>query len=139
MGHQLAAVHPTTGTEFDHVVTAEADARPIIGNTINLNANNLQSTAQFGAFTIGLNALNPPIDLGPLGMPGCTQYTDQLANLLFFPAGAATGTVPFAVPNTPIAVGVNLQTQPFVYDPPTAQNAIGAIAGNAIELGIGDW
>ncbi len=114
-------------------LTLAASARPLVGTTINLNTGNISATAPFGA--VGLGFTNPAIDLTGLGMPGCTQYTDMLAVLLFLPLGSSTVSVPFTVPS---ALGVTVLAQSFAYDPTAALTPLGAVASNGITLGIGN-
>jgi hypothetical protein len=107
--------------------------RPIVGNTINLNTSNLGASAAFGAVMLGLS--NPALDLTPLGMAGCTQYTDNFVTLLFLPFGAPTMSTPMTVPN---AVGLTIYAQSFAYDPSANLTQLGAIASNGVALFVGD-
>ncbi len=113
-----------------------AGARPIAGNSINLNTSNISATAPFGAVGLGLS--NPNLDLTSLGMAGCTQYSDNLVTLLYLPFGASSVSTPFTVPNQPFAIGVHFLCQSFVYDPAAGLTLLGAVASNGVDLGIGN-
>ncbi len=110
-----------------------SSARPIGGNSINLVTTNVPLGSPFGAVLLGF--ANPNLPLGGLGMPGCTQYSDGVVTLLYFPTGSSV-TTPFAVPNYP---GVTLQTQSAVYAPAAGATPLGAVASNGLTLLIGDY
>jgi len=109
-------------------------ARPIGGTLVNFQTSNLAASTAFGAILLGFT--NPSFDLGPLGMAGCTQYSDGAVTLLFLPFGQSTASTPFGVPNFP---GIHLQAQAFAYDPASGLTALGAIASNGLDLTIGDF
>lgn len=110
-----------------------SSARPIGGTSINLITSNVPIPAPFGAVLVGFS--NPNLPLAGFGMPGCTQYSDGLATLLFFPTGSSH-SMAFSVPNYP---GVTLHTQSAVYAPASGATPLGAVASNGITLLIGDY
>jgi hypothetical protein len=112
-----------------------ASARPIAGNTINLNTSNIGPTAPFGAVLLSLTQINPGINLAGLGMAGCFQYQGGEVTLLFLPFGAPTASTPITIPN---ALGIHIYAQSFAYDPAGGLTALGAIASNGVDLGIGN-
>jgi len=124
----------TTGPDQIPLSHSISGGRPIAGNTINLVAGNLTPAAPFGAFLLGIS--NPNLPLGLLGMPGCTQYSDALATLLFLPMGASSASLPFTIPNV---VGLPLMTQAVLYDPAAAGNPLGATSSNGFAHTIGDF
>ena len=108
-------------------------ARPLAGTSLNFNTSNISATAPFGAITLGFT--NPALDLTPLGMATCSQYTDNLVTLLFLPLGSSTNATAFNVPN---AIGLHILAQAFVYDPAAGLTALGAVSSNGVDLGIGN-
>jgi hypothetical protein len=133
----LSTALPLTTQPDINALSLVASARPIAGNVIGLDTSNVTATAPFGA--IGLGLFNPAFDLTGLGMPGCTQYTDNMVTLLFLPFGAPTVSTPFAVTSDPAALGVHFLAQAFVYDPAAGLTPLGAIASNGVDLGIGNF
>lgn len=110
--------------------------RPIANTTLQCTTGHITPTTPFGALTVGLNQLLPPIDLAVLGMPGCFQYHDMLVVMLYLPFGASAVPMPLQVPN---AVGLQLQLQSFNYDPSAALTPLGAVSSNGVELRIGNY
>jgi hypothetical protein len=108
--------------------------RPIGGTTINLTTGNITPTAIFGAVALGFT--NPNLPLAGIGMPGCTQYADHLAVLLYLPMGAPSVVMPFGVPNL---VNLQIALQSFLYDPAAGATPVGATASNGLAFVIGDW
>lgn len=111
-----------------------ASARPVQGAGISLSLQNVPIGAGLAGVTFGL--ANPAIDLASFGMPGCRQYTDQLAAILFPIAGTSPVLLPITVPN---AVGTVLHCQAFVYDPSSRLTPLGAIASQGLQLTIGSF
>jgi len=107
--------------------------RPLVGVPMTLDTSNITPAAFFGA--VGLGLTNPNLPLDPLGMPGCTQYTDLLATLLFLPLGSPTASVVFVAPP---ALNLHIFTQSFVFDPAAGTTLNGAVASNGLDLGIGN-
>jgi len=107
---------------------------PWIGQTFTARLANLGiSTALNRPFLI-LGDSNAPLELSPLGMPGCSLYANPLVTLpLTNQGGTATWSVP--IPNDPSYVGVSLYTQGFVTSP--GSNPLGMVVSNACELRLG--
>jgi hypothetical protein len=112
-----------------------ASADPIVNQTINLVTSGITATAPFGGIGMGFVQFNPGLSLAGIGMPGCLQHNELLAVLLFFPLGASSVAVPFAVPAYP---GVAVQTQSVVYDPTAALTPLGAVTSAGVQLTIGN-
>ena len=109
---------------------------PIINTLITFTTSGITPTTPFGAVTLGLVPMAPPVDLTSFGMAGCFQYHDMLDTLLYIPAGAATATNSIVVPNF---LGAHIQVQSFNYDPAAGLTALGAVASNALDLLLGDF
>ncbi len=117
-------------------IALNAGSRPIGGTSINLDTSNIGSSAPFGAITLGFN--NPATDLTGIGMAGCTQYTHNLATLLYVTLGAPSVSTPFSVPGQPFAIGLHIFAQSIVYDPASGLTLLGALASNGLDLTIGN-
>ncbi len=132
----LSAALPATFAAATFAVQPLALAsspRPIGGTAISLTTSNIGATAPFGAILLGIN--NPAVDLTPLGLAGCTQYTDNLVTRLFVPLGASSVVTPFAVPNLP---GLHVFAQSAVFDPAAGLTALGAVLSQGVDHLIGD-
>ncbi|MFO1078846.1 MAG: hypothetical protein U1E73_14080 [Planctomycetota bacterium] len=77
-----------------------------------------------------------PLDLGNFGMPGCLQYTDNIASLLVFLDGSGAAAKLFGIPNNGGLIGVKVFTQ-FACVDPTA-NATGLTTSNYGRILIGN-
>lgn len=114
-------------------LTMDADARPVLGNTINLQVSNIPAATPFAAIILGLTKIDPGIDLGGIGMPGCRQYGSQEATLLAVAPGALL-SVQYAIPNNTAFAGVRIVCQSAIYNPPAVPNFLGALSSNGLEL-----
>jgi hypothetical protein len=112
-------------------VLLDASARPVLGTTINLDTSGILGSAPLGIVAFGLVAHNPGIDLTPFGAPGCAQYLDPLATVVFVPTGPIISQ-PFAIPNNPALAGVALVNQSAVVTP--GVNALGIGFSNGLRL-----
>ncbi|MFM1873053.1 MAG: hypothetical protein RL398_2475 [Planctomycetota bacterium] len=124
----------TDATDVRPLALAAGSQRPIQNTSVTLTTSNLAPSTFFGAVLVGLS--NPSLDLTPLGMSGCTQYSDGLVTLLYIPAGAPSVATNFAIP---AAVGLHLYAQSIAYDPTSGLTTLGAIASNGVDMLIGDW
>jgi hypothetical protein len=107
---------------------------PVQGNTITFDlTNGVQNGIALlvAGFT---NAAPFPFDLGVVGAPGCSQFTDLGVTLVALtdPAGAAS--IPLAIP--PAFVGFRFFTQYAVLDP--AANAFGFTTSNYLNVLTGN-
>jgi hypothetical protein len=112
-------------------------SRPLLGTTLRLDATNLPVGA--GIMMLGLgNTASPfgplPLDLTPLGMPGCAGRVSPDAQTFLFGAG---GTAQFALtlPLNPVLAGTLFYDQVLVLDP--GVNAFGATMSDATASLIG--
>jgi hypothetical protein len=71
-----------------------------------------------------------PIDLGPLGMPGCALHVaPDITIPVFNVNGSADVTI--NLPNEPRMIGMRFYDQALTLDP--TANALGAVLSNACE------
>ncbi len=108
-----------------------ASARPVIGTNITLQTNHVPPAGLLGATVFGLTQLPSPVDLSPIGMPGCSQYGTADASQVWIPVGGA-GSTPFALPSSPAFAGISVITQAVALVP--GINATGALTSNAMLL-----
>ncbi len=109
-------------------------ALPIIGSTLLLTVSNIPAGSRGGVELIGL-VLNPGIDLGSLGMPGCFLLTNQqLASVSFSPT-RSTAAVSLPLPNDPALAGVVLAAQAATITP--GINQLGVVTSNGVSLRLG--
>lgn len=81
-----------------------------------------------------MTQINPGIDLGVIGMPGCRSF----ASTEFSTTLVGAGTVGFtlAIPNTPSLAGFQLFSQSLAFDL-SAPNAFQAITSNGVAITVG--
>ncbi len=115
-------------------VAVDADARPVLGTSINLVTSDIPLTAFIGAQIFGLQELNPGVSLAGLGAPGCSQFTNIDASQILFLSGTTT-SVPFVVPSAPAFVGVEIKTQSAILV--NGVNALGLLTSNGLKLELG--
>lgn len=110
---------------------------PVLGMNLALTVGNVQSPAPLAFFAFGDTQV-PGIDLGHLGAPGCSSYSN--ANLLCvatpvtFAGGTGTGTMNVALPNAQALVGVQFVTQAIAF---TRNNALHLATSNGLALQLG--
>ena len=117
---------------------AVASGRPLLGTTMTLTGNHLPpaqlTVLLFGLSRTAWNGVALPLDLGAMGMPGCTLYVsgDALLSLLNWGGQAAWA---ITVPLSPSLRGLRFFNQVAVLD---TQNAFGMVASNAGTGLVGD-
>jgi hypothetical protein len=129
-----------TGTAGTPVLAPDAGQLPWIGEAFTTKLGNVPASAlrvPFGLLGVSKtnwNGIPLPVDLGSIGMPGCTLFTSaELVATLSAPSGVATWTLP--IPPEPAFVGSRLWQQAVVLDP--GANVLGMSASNAGEAYIG--
>lgn len=111
-------------------------APPSLGSTLAITLAGALANAPcllvFGSSRVA-DPLGPlPRDLGIIGMPGCTQYTDLGGSLLALADAAGVAQVPLTLPNNPVLAGVRAVVQWLCLD--AGANALGAATSNGGEL-----
>jgi hypothetical protein len=113
-------------------------ARPWLGDTITLELTSVpQTTAALLLVGTSRAAWGPvplPLDLSPLGMPGCALRVNG-TGILAVAVGGGRGAVPLRIPDDASLLGSRFYDQAIVVDP--AANAAGATASHALEARIG--
>ena len=116
-------------------VTLAVDARPVLGTTVNLITSGIPSGA-FGTISIlSVGTIQPGIDLGIIGMPGCDANVDIVNAVLDFVVGSPTATRAFALPATPALSGQTAYSQSLVVA--AGVNPLGGLTTNGVALLLG--
>jgi PKD repeat protein len=113
-------------------------SRPQVGTTLTVNLNHLPLSAAilmvgFSRTTSGFGPL--PLDLTPLGAPGCFGRVSPDVTIFLTGAGNAAAWN-LTVPNVPAFIGQLLYNQALVLDP--AFNTLGAVVSDAAGMMIGN-
>ena len=117
-------------------LTMSASGRPVTGTSFNLVTSNIQPGTAIGATILSFTQINPGIDLGFLGAPGCSQLVSPDTTVVFVSAGAASYSQPFSIPNSPGYVGLVLYVQSAAFT--SGLNSLGAVMSNGLSLGVGN-
>ncbi len=131
----ISAAIPYTGGDGEIPPILALDARPVIGTTFNLVTSNVDPITVLNVLTLG-TALTPPINLGFLGMPGCSLHHNALLLITGFIGTGGVFTDPFSVPANPGLLNVQLTGQSFPLTP--GLNPFGLIASNGVCMRIGN-
>jgi hypothetical protein len=110
-------------------------ARPLIGTTIQFTTSNVMAGTLLGATMLSFTQINPGIDLGFLGAPGCSQYVTADFTQIFFAAGSS-GSTALAIPNFSSYLGLRLLAQSAAFT--SGYNSLGIWTSNGIDLTIGN-
>jgi hypothetical protein len=114
-----------------------ASARPITGTTINLVTSNVHPATTLTILLMNFAAVIPPIDLGFLGMPLCSQNI-ALAGAVTIGVNIGNGTYtqPFGIPGGTTFIGTNVFGQSAALVP--GANPLGATSSNGLRLVVGN-
>lgn len=112
-----------------------ASAPPVFGSTMVYSIDNIPAASPISALLISLGQVNPGVDLGAIGAPGCLQLVDIGSAAKVFMLGAPTITYPLSIPNTPSLAGLPLNAQAASVD--LSANALGVITSNGIQSLLG--
>ncbi|HEX6813073.1 MAG TPA: hypothetical protein VF384_15720 [Planctomycetota bacterium] len=111
------------------------DARPVIGQPFNFVTTNIAPGTPFQLLTIGDTLTPIPIDLGFLGMPGCSLHHGPIAILTVTGLGPDL-VYPFAIPPVPAYFNAQLTAQGFPFA--LALNPFNLLATNGVCMRIGN-
>ncbi|MBL8754347.1 MAG: hypothetical protein JNK15_13680 [Planctomycetes bacterium] len=112
---------------------------PTLGANVNLTCTSLRPN-HVALFLVGFSSTNwlgvpLPVDLAPLGMPGCTGYTSaDLVTPVVQTTGVAQHTI--ALPTAQTALGAALHVQVLAQDP--GVNPFGGVLSSALSLVVGN-
>jgi hypothetical protein len=114
------------------------DGLPSFGAPFTLRAENLptyQATVLMFGFGEDFGGQPLPLDLAPLGMPGCALYCSADVALAYVSSPAGRVDATFTVPQDPGLLGLYFNNQFFVRDP--GANALGVTATGGGEGAFG--
>ena len=110
---------------------------PQLGQTCTFLVTSLPTTsshAVLGALSVEAGSLGGaplPIDLTPIGMPGCSQYIDPILTMLYGTVATnGTATWPLYIPDEPWVLGLPFYVQCLVDAP--GENPLGLVTTNAL-------
>ena len=118
----------------DQLGLALSSNAPALGTNWDLTCSEMEAGAQGAFFFFGTSAVNPGVDLGVLGAPGCFAYTsNDLPASLVLGAGPSV-SMSLAIPNNPALAGSELTVQAAST---SSQNAFGAATSNGLTGTVG--
>lgn len=147
---QLDAIESLTGARLSPLgngcagsaglprIQAIDDARPWLGDTCPVALAGVPANALLlwlTGVTRNWNQQPAPVDLGPLGMPGCFAEHDALVALFQIASPAGTAAVRPFIANAPGLFGRDFFLQVAALDPPA--NPAGVIVSNGLHGSIG--
>jgi hypothetical protein len=123
-------------------IVTQADAFPLglnsnlpkFNTNWNLTTSNAEAISPIAIVFFGDTQVNPGIDLGFIGAPGCAGYTSANLTSLTAPLAGGTGSVTVAIPNDFSLGGTVLTAQSVSF---TLQNPLGLNTSNGLKATIG--
>jgi hypothetical protein len=122
-----------TGTADRYALTHTAQ-RPVLGTSVALDTTSVPAGSAAGITLLGLFEYSPPIDLTPLGIPGCSQYISADFLQFWFPS-SGTGSSSITIPNNPSLASVLIHSQGAAFVP-TSINPGGVLTANGVRLTV---
>ena len=102
---------------------------PVLASNWDLTCVNMESVAPGAFFLFGSTAINPGVDLGVLGAPGCSAYTSNDLGFSGFAPGTGSATLSLPMPSNAVFLGQSVTVQAAA---PSTQNAFGIVTSNGI-------
>lgn len=132
-GPSAAATAYGTGCDG---LTLAASGLPVLGNNgFGMVATGVPAISPVVLFGFGAVAVNPGIDLTPVGMAGCFGYTDLSIGLFGgTPVVGASSTMSFAIPSTATLAGTAFSSQGLSFSLTTS---LGLASSNGVSLVLG--
>jgi hypothetical protein len=107
---------------------------PRFGQNWNINTTAIDPISPVSITFFGAGPVNPGLDLGFLGAPGCNAHINSILTSLTATATNGASTVTIPVPNTPSLGGATLAAQSACL---TLANALGLLTSNGLDVTIG--
>jgi hypothetical protein len=129
------SANPTFVTTGDSRPLAVASGRPLLNTTWSITTSNIPASTPIGAVVLSLTQHNPGLDLSSLGMPGCRQFVGLDVSLVFVAPGTSA-SLTVGLPNRASLLGAHFYGQSAAFA--AGRNALGVIASNGLDFGIGN-
>jgi len=133
-----AAVDLSAATQhrfgFDALaLQAVATSRPVLGSSQSVRVDHIRPGTALGVLCVGL--MPAVVDLGVIGMPGCTRWSTWDVTHLLLPNGSPSVSWQMAIPNNPGFLGLVLYEQAAMFS--AGMNPLGIVTSNAIAAALG--
>ncbi len=112
-----------------------AGSRPVINTSMTFTTSEIPASAAFSLYVLSLGQINPGLDLGIIGAPGCNAYVQLPEVLSNFQIGGPTASTIVSIPNDPFFVGQSFYSQAIGLD--ATANAAGIISSSAVSCVMG--
>jgi len=112
-----------------------ASARPVINTSLTFTTSNIPASTAFTLYVLSVGQINPGVDLGIIGAPGCNAYIQLPEVLSNFQIGGPTATTVVSIPNDPFFVGQSFYSQAIGLD--ATANAAGITSSSAVSCLMG--
>lgn len=132
----LSASLPLVTTGPDRRPLVQRVGLPRLGTSFTLSASDVPNLVPLGLVFFGDTIVNPGIDLGIIGAPGCNGYTNANLGSATFPVTlpAGTGSFTLAIPNNPALTGATFTSQLAAF---TTLNALTLATSNGASWTLG--
>lgn len=119
---------------FDaQALQAVATSRPVLGTNHSVRVDHIRPGTVLGAFCLGLTPA--VVDLGVIGMPGCTRWSAWDVTHLLLPNGNPSVAWQMGIPNNAAFLGLALQEQAAMFS--AGLNPLGIVTSNGITATLG--
>jgi len=112
-----------------------ASARPVINTSLTFTTSNIPASTAFTLYVLSVGKIDPGVDLGIIGAPGCNAYIQLPEVLSNFQIGGPTATTVVSIPNDPFFVGQSFYSQAIGLD--ATANAAGITSSSAVSCLMG--
>ncbi len=112
-----------------------AGSRPVINASMTFTTSEIPASAAFSLYVLSVGQINPGLDLGIIGAPGCNAYIQLPEVLSNFQIGGPTASTVVSIPNDPFFVGQSFFSQAIGLD--ATANAAGIISSNGVSCLMG--
>jgi len=132
----LSATMPffTTTVDGPLPLALHASPAPLLGTAVTLTTDNVPASVLLSANILSFGQVNPGIDLGGIGAPGCQQLIATAGSSTLIEFGSPTASRTLNIPVGPIWVGVTLYSQAASLVP--GVNSLGLLTSNGVRMAL---
>jgi hypothetical protein len=130
---QLAGGMLLGGADVLAVALSAAPA-PVLGSTVIYTTSNIPAATQLPALIMSFGQINPGIDLGAVGAPGCSQLINTSGSSSTALFGSPTVSQSLFIPPVPAFAGTQLYCQSATLTP--GANSLGVLTSNGIKTSV---